>query len=63
MPTFPARESPPDVSVEQRSSDELTKRARKLRWMGFEQEAERTQPMLSEGVPAGGVLSAPNETG
>ena len=31
----------PDVSREQRAASELIKRIRKLRWMGFEEEAQR----------------------
>ncbi len=31
----------PDVSREQRAAAELVKRIRKLRWMGFEEEARR----------------------
>ncbi len=31
----------PDVSREQRAATELVKRIRKLRWMGFEEEARR----------------------
>jgi hypothetical protein len=57
-----APESPPDVPIEQRTSDELTTLIRKLRWMGFDKEAERTQRMLSKVMPAGGVLTASHET-
>lgn len=31
----------PEVSREQRAATELIKRIRKLRWMGFEEEAQR----------------------
>lgn len=31
----------PDVSREQRAAAELIKRIRKLRWMGFDEEARR----------------------
>ena len=31
----------PDVSREQRAATELITRIRKLRWMGFEEEAQR----------------------
>ena len=31
----------PDVSREQRAAAEFIKRIRKLRWMGFEEEAQR----------------------
>lgn len=57
MPLSHAAEAPPDVSVEQRSSDELTKLVRKLRWMGIERKAERTQCMLSRAVPAGAATN------
>ena len=59
MPLSHSAEAPPDVSVQQRSSDELTKLVGKLRWMGLELEAERTQCMLSRAVRAG---AATNET-
>jgi hypothetical protein len=38
MPLTQVAEKLPDVSVEQRTCDELTKLVRKLRWMGFEKE-------------------------
>jgi len=41
----------PDVSIEQRTSDEWTKLVRKLRWMGLDEEAERTRCLLSWVVP------------
>jgi len=37
---------PLQVSPEQRTSSELVKRIRKLRWMGMEREAEALQAML-----------------
>jgi hypothetical protein len=37
------QQSVPDVSAEQRASNELIKRIRKLRWMGMREEAERVQ--------------------
>lgn len=33
-------ETPPDVAADARLADELIKRARKLRWIGHEAEAE-----------------------
>jgi len=36
----------PDVSAEQRASNEMTKLIRKLRWMGMENEAERIRSVL-----------------
>lgn len=62
MALLHARENPTDVSVEQRISDELADRIRKLRWMGLEEEADWTQRMLSEIAPAGRVLTTPHET-
>jgi len=62
MQDLHVREELPDVSVEQRTSDELTKLIRKLRWMGLEEEAQQTQRMLSEVEPAGGILTEPHDT-
>ena len=53
------REALPDVPLEQRTTDELAKRVRKLRWMGFEEEANRLQRILSDITPARRVLTAP----
>ncbi len=36
----------PDVSAEQRTSSELAKLIRKLRWIGMEKEAENVQVLL-----------------
>ena len=54
----------PDVSAEQRASNELVKRIRKLRWMGMEKEAERIQSQLAtyRDPPADSVLAAPRDT-
>lgn len=62
MQQLHVRESLPDVLVEQRTSDELTKLIRKLRWMGLEEEAQQTQRMLSEVELAGGILTEPHDT-
>jgi hypothetical protein len=53
-----------DVLAEQRSSNELVKLIRKLRWMGMEDEAERVETKLarSEVEPADCVLAASRET-
>jgi hypothetical protein len=53
-----------DVLAEQRSSNELVKLIRKLRWMGMEDEAERVERKLarSEVEPADCVLAASRET-
>ncbi len=58
------QQKPPDVSAEQRTSNELIKLIRKLRWMGMEEEAERVQTELAQcGVrPADSVLAVPHDT-
>jgi hypothetical protein len=52
----------PDVSAEQRTSGELLKLARKLRWIGMDKEADQMQSTLRMVEFAGGVLSAHRET-
>ena len=52
----------PDVSADQRASNELIKRIRKLRWMGMEGEAERLQIKLAGGSPKDSVIAEPRET-
>ena len=54
----------PDVSSEQRKSNELVRLIRKLRWMGMEEEAQRVQSELDRCSvrPADSVLAAPRET-
>ena len=37
------QQEPSEVSAEQRTSSELVKRIRKLRWMGMQREAEALQ--------------------
>jgi hypothetical protein len=47
------QQKPPEVSAEQRASNELVKLIRKLRWMGMEEEVERARDELSKcHVPA-----------
>ncbi len=55
---------PPDVSAEQRASNELVKLIRKLRWMGMEKEAvgAEMQLALRRVPPADGVLAGPHDT-
>jgi len=53
---------PPDVSAEQRESNELIKRIRKLRWMGMESEAERLQVALAGASRIDSVVAQPLET-
>jgi hypothetical protein len=52
----------PDVSADQRASNELIKRIRKLRWMGMEGEAERLQIKLVGAIPIDSVVAEPRET-
>lgn len=56
------REAIPEVPMEQQACDELLKQARKLRWMGLDDEANRTQRSLRQSALAGSVLTAPRET-
>jgi predicted solute-binding protein len=42
------QQKPSAVSAEQRTSNELVKLIRKLRWMGMEEEAERVQTELAQ---------------
>ena len=62
MSPIQATKEPLETSIERRNSDELIKLVRKLRWMGFETEAERIQRKLTEIIPLGGALTAPHET-
>jgi hypothetical protein len=48
----------PDVSDEERASNEMIKLIRKLRWIGEEVEAERVAIMLRQ-LRARRILSAP----
>ena len=64
MRTSVKQKKPPDVSAEQRTSNELVKLIRKLRWMGMEEEAERVQTELAQSDvgPADCVLAVSRET-
>jgi len=55
---------PADSSGEQRSSNELVKLIRKLRWVGLEEEAEKVdnQLTLHSGNAADSVIAASHET-
>jgi hypothetical protein len=55
---------PVDGSGEQRSSNELVKLIRKLRWMGLEEEAERVENQLTlrKVQAADSVIAAAHET-
>lgn len=58
------KQKPPDDLAEPRTSDELVKLIRKLRWMGMEEEAERAQDELSvrRVVAADSVVASPRDT-
>ena len=56
------RQEAPDVSAEQRESNELIKRIRKLRWMGMETEAEQLQLALAGATRSDSVIAQPLET-
>jgi hypothetical protein len=47
MPLRHAAYGPSNVSFEQSTSEKLTKLVRKLRWSGFEHEADRIQLVLN----------------
>lgn len=52
----------PDVSAEQRASNDMIKMIRKLRWMGMEGEAQRLQGSLPNTARADCVVAEPRET-
>ena len=52
----------PDVSAEQRTSSELAKLIRKLRWIGMEAEAEQMQFVLRRVDLAAILLAGPFDT-
>jgi hypothetical protein len=53
----------PNVSIEQRASNEFVKLIRKLRWMGREHEAAwMLKELACRGTSADSVLAAPHET-
>jgi hypothetical protein len=58
------QQKPPDTLAEQRTSNELVKLIRKLRWMGMEEEAESAQDELSvrRVAAADSVVAATRET-
>ena len=58
------QQKPPDVLAEQRTSNELVKLIRKLRWVGMEEEARRVQDELTlRRVPeVDSVVAASRET-
>jgi hypothetical protein len=54
----------PDDTADQDASNELVKLIRKLRWMGMEEEAEKTQALLARRRvrPADSVFATPPDT-
>ena len=54
----------PDVPDDQRASNSLIKRIKKLRWMGMHDEERRVQTTLAErdAQPADSVIAGPRET-
>jgi hypothetical protein len=60
--TVRIEESIPDVSTEQRASNEVVKLVRKLRWMGMETEAKQIELAMCRLPAADTVLATPYET-
>jgi hypothetical protein len=56
------REAIPEVPPERQIPDTLLKQARKLRWMGLDDEANRAQMMLQTSALAGSILTTPRDT-
>jgi hypothetical protein len=56
--------NPPDVSPEQRASNELIQLIRKLRWMGMEDEVKQAQKALTlcPSGPADSGIAGPRDT-
>jgi len=52
----------PDVSADQRASNEMIKLIRKLRWMGMDGEAERLRSALTGMPQTDSVVVEPRET-
>lgn len=52
----------PDVSVEERTANDLVKRIRKLRWMGMDEEAWQMQIVLRRIEPGDALLAGPCDT-
>ena len=52
----------PDVSADQRTSNETIKLIRKLRWMGMDGEAERLRSALIGMPRMDSVVAEPRET-
>jgi hypothetical protein len=52
----------PDVPVGERTSVELVKLVKKLRWMGLEEEAQQVQVVLHDVDPTATLLAGPWDT-
>jgi hypothetical protein len=52
----------PDVSADQRASNEMIKLIRKLRWMGMEGEADQLRSALIGKPRTDSVVAEPRET-
>jgi hypothetical protein len=62
METHIRQQELPDVSAEQRASNEMVKLIRKLRWMGMEGEARLLQISLDGRRQVDSVVAEPRET-
>ena len=62
METLTQTQELPDVSAEQRASNEMLKLIRKLRWIGMEGEAQRLQITLAHTARMNSVVFEPRET-
>ena len=58
------QQKPPDVSSDQKKSNEIVRLIRKLRWLGMEEEADRVQTELAQCDVrrTDSVLATPHET-
>ncbi len=54
--------SRPHASIEERTSIELVKLVKKLRWIGMDEEAKQVQEVLREVDPAATLLAGPWDT-
>jgi hypothetical protein len=59
---FPECQKPFDVSNPQRTSADLVKRIRKLRWIGMDEEADQLEILLYSMPPEHRVLVEPPDT-
>ena len=62
MQTVMRQQELPDVSAEQRASNDMIKLIRKLRWIGMDGEARRLQGFLHDAPRADTVVAEPRET-